>query len=499
MKTREFFDNITRILVHAFLGTALSAVVVAYVVLYLTPLLGGSNGMNFAECLTFGAMISATDPVTTLAIFKEQRLAENGLAHLYISVLGESVLNDAVGITLFASFSRLVMLEKSSVSLGDTMEICGEFAWTFAGSMLIGGFMGLVMPLVLKYTPFGNDLANSESADSASTLPDADSEASDADELHLNVPELGVAFVLALLPYLMAEALDLSGIVAIMFAGMTARYYAHNNMTKETRAVFLPLVDLVAQLCETYVFIILGLGVFLVPGRYSLPLITATIVGCLLGRAAHVYPGSWAVNRASRSERLTANEQHMLWFAGLRGAIAFICAFSFPETATAKHRYAVIQTTIVIVGASLVVLGWSTEPVMRLLNLRRPPACTDGSRSSPESSKHRRMASDEPQGACSRFAHRRMTSAPAPAPLPEADEEGPGWLGQTGNDAVRSMDSCLRRLLMTRDAIVTQNMALIKKPGSKRGSQDRLRDPLLQVSPAQAPWSPPPRSDGPAA
>jgi len=44
-------------------------------------------------------LISATDPVTTLAIFKEQNLVEIGLGHLYYTVLGESILNDAVGIT----------------------------------------------------------------------------------------------------------------------------------------------------------------------------------------------------------------------------------------------------------------------------------------------------------------------------------------------------------------------------------------------------------------
>merc|ERR550539_714531 len=108
-----------RILSHAFLGTLLSTIVVAVGVFYVSPLIGVPLHITFAECLTFGALISATDPVTTLAIFKEQRMAENGLGHLYYSVLGESILNDAVGITLYSSFSKLVLQDQSSITGND--------------------------------------------------------------------------------------------------------------------------------------------------------------------------------------------------------------------------------------------------------------------------------------------------------------------------------------------------------------------------------------------
>merc|ERR1719193_1572933 len=170
-------------------------------------------------------MISATDPVTTLAIFKEQRLAERRLGHLYYSVLGESVLNDAVGITLFSSFSQQVLQHKTSLGAADVAEICAEFAWTFLGSMVVGGLMGLAMPLVLK-------LARLEARAGLVTLSDGhygtdfaqDNGEESEEELQFNVPEIGVALVLAMSPYLMAEAFDLSGIVAIMFSGMTAKW-----------------------------------------------------------------------------------------------------------------------------------------------------------------------------------------------------------------------------------------------------------------------------------
>merc|ERR1719197_1317944 len=62
MKSILFFENLSRILSHAFLGTTISAIVVAGFVYYLSPATGGVK-VEFLECMTFGSLISATDPV----------------------------------------------------------------------------------------------------------------------------------------------------------------------------------------------------------------------------------------------------------------------------------------------------------------------------------------------------------------------------------------------------------------------------------------------------
>merc|ERR1719329_1053279 len=108
MKSILFFKNLPRILAHAFVGTVVSTIIVGVMIFNLAPLTGFDSHITLAECLAFGALISATDPVTTLVIFKQQGLVEKGLHHLYFSVLGESILNDAVGITLFEGFGDFV-------------------------------------------------------------------------------------------------------------------------------------------------------------------------------------------------------------------------------------------------------------------------------------------------------------------------------------------------------------------------------------------------------
>lgn len=354
LKSRKFFDNLARILTHAFLGTLLSSIVVAAGLYYLPPLTGVSAWakLNFAECLTFGALISSTDPVTTLAIFKEQHMVENGLSYLYYTVLGESILNDAVALTLFESFSDLVR-QDLSITPSSVLQITGTFFYTFVGSALIGAASGILTALILKFARLGSG-ANEE------------------EHFYFNVPEIGVTFVLAYLPFLVADALDLSGVTAIMSAGICMRHYAHYNMTLVTRQVFLPTIELMASLCETYVFLLLGIGVICLKSEYSLSLTLWTLFLCAVARALHVYPFSVVVNRCSSAQRFNRNEMFVLWFAGLRGAVAFVCALGFPESengSEAKHRNVVLCTTVVVVGVTMVVLGWPTGTMLRLLKI----------------------------------------------------------------------------------------------------------------------------------
>jgi sodium/hydrogen exchanger 3 len=354
MKSRQFFENISRILSHAFIGTVISAFVVAAFVYYLPPATGYKTTIPFIQCMTFGVLISATDPVTTLAIFKSMNMVENGLSHLYFSVLGESILNDAVAITLFDGLSDVVR-ENKEVDFGVVMSIVGGFLVTFFGSMLIGIVCGLCAALILKFGMLGAHEPEEE-------------------HYHFNVPEIGVALTLAYLPFLIASSIDgQSGIVAVLFAGIVMRHFAHYNLTETSRNLFLPTIELMASVSECYVFLILGIGVFLQRNDgYSVNIILWASVGCLVGRFLNVYPISFVVNKTSRCEQLTANEFHVVWFAGLRGAIAFMCAMRFPmpEDGQNDFRDLFLCTTTIITLISMLLLGWPTGSVLRCLNIK---------------------------------------------------------------------------------------------------------------------------------
>jgi sodium/hydrogen exchanger 8 len=347
MKSRKFFENITRILMHAFAGTAISAIIVAFIVRYLPPL-SGFPAMKMTECLCFGALISAVDPVTTLAIFKEMNMVEKGLGHLYYGVLGESIINDAVGIVLFDGFADFVRedLELDAAGIG---LMFGKFCITFFGSMILGIAFGLITAVVLKMGRLGE-------------------KSGESDHFHFNIPEIGTMLIMAYMPFLVATAIPpLSGIVAILFAGVSARHYAHYNLTTVTRDAFIPFAELLANLSEIYVFILLGMGAFVLQTKwYNASLLLWTIVACLIGRAAHVYPLGCLVNCMSRSTKFTVKEMHVQWCAGLRGAVAFMCSLAFPG----ENRGFVIATTIIVTFLSMVLLGWPTPCILRALKIQ---------------------------------------------------------------------------------------------------------------------------------
>merc|ERR550532_357125 len=226
--------------------------------------------------------------------------------------------------------------------------------------------------------------------------------------------------------------------------------------------------------------------------------------GCLIGRAMHVYPFSWTINRCTNAIPLQRNEQHLLWFAGLRGAIAFICAFSFPETASSQHRYPVICTTIVIVGTSTVLMGWTTKPVMRFLGIqgRLPtPGVTVGDGAGPSPSRprfsHRRMLSAEAQAIMenpiqrSAYSHRRQRSAPDGGQVLDVHDKPSN--PETGSQSTfaclcsvwRIVDSWLRRLVSTEHAIISHNKDMLGKQSKQGpallGRESHLTIPMLQA------------------
>ncbi|KAK5887751.1 hypothetical protein CesoFtcFv8_016327 [Champsocephalus esox] len=100
LKRRHFFRNIGSILAYAFIGTVISCFVIGlimYGIVSFMKVVGQLGGdFFFTDCLLFGAIVSATDPVTVLAIFNELKVDVD----LYALLFGESVLNDAVAIVL---------------------------------------------------------------------------------------------------------------------------------------------------------------------------------------------------------------------------------------------------------------------------------------------------------------------------------------------------------------------------------------------------------------
>jgi sodium/hydrogen exchanger-like protein 6/7 len=145
----NFFRNIGTILTFAFAGTFISAVVLGLILWLYTRIPLEGLSLTLVEAISIGATLSATDPVTILAIFNTYKVDPK----LYTIIFGESILNDAIAIVLFETAQRYKEGGHSG-TLGPLsfLEGIGIFLAVFFGSMVIGVIIGVGAALGLKHT-----------------------------------------------------------------------------------------------------------------------------------------------------------------------------------------------------------------------------------------------------------------------------------------------------------------------------------------------------------
>lgn len=180
-------------------------------------------------------------------------------------------------------------------------------------------------------------------------------------------PSLETAFMFIFMysPYVFAEAIKLSGIMAILFAGLVMSHYTHLNLSSVTRITVQQIFRTLSFIAETCVFAYLGLAIFSFKHIFKPSLVISSILMCLLGRACNIFPLSILLNYF-REHKITRKMQFIMWFSGLRGAIAF--ALSLNLDIDNETRHVIVTSTLILVLFTTLVLGGSTMPLMKYLN-----------------------------------------------------------------------------------------------------------------------------------
>ncbi|KAG6820264.1 hypothetical protein H0H93_003272 [Arthromyces matolae] len=340
----KFFRNFGSILIFAFLGTFISAVGVGVLVWIWASLGLESLDLTLLECLTFGSTLSATDPVTILAIFQQYKVDPK----LYSIIFGESLLNDAVSIVMYQT---LTQFHGTEVYLSSIFHGLGIFLLSFTVSMALGVVFGLSMSLILKHS-----------------------------SLHL-FPSIESCLIplVAYTCYFFSNGLEMSGIVSLLFCGITLKHYAYHTMSQKTQRATKYLFSTLARLSENFIFIYLGIALFTSAPTtepvtsYIKPLFIAiTTVAVVFTRYAAVFPISESINffqrhaRGQRSEELPHSYQMMLFWAGLRGAVGVALAAGF----TGKNAQVLRSTVLVVVVLTVLLFGGTTARMLEVLGIR---------------------------------------------------------------------------------------------------------------------------------
>mmetsp|Transcript_33576 Transcript_33576/g.106542 ORF Transcript_33576/g.106542 Transcript_33576/m.106542 type:complete len:591 (+) Transcript_33576:69-1841(+) len=353
LETQMFVDNLGAILSFAVLGTIISTWVVSYglrwaaemgaVGLELTPLLA-------MHCHLFGALISATDPVATIALFGGARFRADPLLHSLIN--GEAVLNDAVAIVLFSTLSHHMDEEEPQLV---SISILGHFFLVSLGSLLVGLAAGALCSWCFCCS---------------SCLK--------------RFPEYEISAILlgAYLTFALSQLLGMSGIVSLFFFGIVLAQYNWYNLSEPSKVASKVTFGTLAKLAESCVFIYLGVVAALSLGRFHwhFGLVLYSLAVIVVARAAHVFPLTALLN-LGRDRKIQRNMRLVMWISGLRGAIAFSlslrvpCASGAPikrGSAECRNSDLLVTTTISIVMLTTLVVGTAMEHVMTALGAIEP-------------------------------------------------------------------------------------------------------------------------------
>jgi len=330
------------ILLYAVLGTVISAFVFGYFLYFWSKvgILHSIDSGNVIESMLFGSLISAIDPVATLSIMGSPGM--NADPTVYSLVFGESVLNDAVAIVLFRTFDSYVGVE--TLALLDIFKVLGEFALVCVGSFGIGVGVGLLSAMFFKHITYLRQ--------------------------HPYL-EVSLTVLFAYVSYLLAEIAKMSGVMSLFLTGVIMKHYNWYSLSKDAQTSTYHLFKTIAFVTETFVFVYLGLNVF---GVYSFRLqwdpvlIIFAVLACFVSRFFNIFPLSLFVN-VKRKTKITFKMQLMIWFAGLRGAVAFALALNVRTS----HRSQVITTTLFLVLFTTLVLGGLTAPILKKLHLQMNP------------------------------------------------------------------------------------------------------------------------------
>ena len=301
-------------------------------VLLTTLFVGGivalGTGIGLAVTAVFGALIAATDPVAIVALFRALGVPRR----LAVAVEGESLFNDGTAIVVFQ-----IALVAAMTGAFNPLTGIADFLRVAIGGLGIGLALGWITAWLI------NRIDDSLIVTTLTTL-------------------------LAYGAYVVAEEVHVSGVLAVVAAGLVSGNVGLAHASPTTKIMLFNLWEFLAFLANSLVFLLIGLNVELpVMWEYIIPIIIA-IGAVVISRAAVVYGLSLISHLTSRRPpHIPLSWRHVLFWGGLRGAISLALALSIPTTL--PQREMLLSMTFGVVLFSLLIQGTTIQTLLKRLGL----------------------------------------------------------------------------------------------------------------------------------
>jgi monovalent cation:H+ antiporter, CPA1 family len=280
--------------------------------------------INFISCLLFGALISPTDPISVIGILSKYKIPQK----LKTEIIGESLFNDGVGVVIFAVIYSLIIGGNEAFTVGNVLKI---FSIEVVGGLGIGFLVGYMGYILMK------------SIDHYQT-------------------EIMITLAVVTGGYTIASQFHASGPLAMVIAGLLignkVKKHAMSDITAEYLDKFWELID---EICNTILFVLMGLEIFLVPFDISYLLVGFILIFVsLAARYISLLPAFFVFNRKEPNKSLNLA---VLTWGGLRGRISIALALSLTNKIEGCSLF--IVSTYCIVIFSIIVQGLSIKKLLR--------------------------------------------------------------------------------------------------------------------------------------
>lgn len=340
INTRQLMKDLPSILVLAVPALLVSVFLVAFSLHFI-------GGVDFMVALLIGAIISATDPVAVMAIFKDLGAPKR----LNLLVEGESLFNDATSIVAFSII--LSIMEATLTGMASTVgfiSIIIDFLRIFLGGIITGLLVGYAFTAILN---------------TIKTNP---------------VLEIILTTLIAYISFLIAHHyLDVSGVMSTVVAGLYLGGFGRTALTYTSKEFMSEFWETIAFVANSILFLSIGLLMshylaFTTLVKYT-PLLIIAIITVNFSRALSVHTLLPLLSRTNLTEPIKFSYQTLLWWGGgLRGAIAIALSLSLlGSTIISKEtQETILFITFAVVMFSLIANALTISPIIRYFGLDKP-------------------------------------------------------------------------------------------------------------------------------
>uniref|UniRef100_K3WWX9 Sodium/hydrogen exchanger n=1 Tax=Globisporangium ultimum (strain ATCC 200006 / CBS 805.95 / DAOM BR144) TaxID=431595 RepID=K3WWX9_GLOUD len=337
---RGFFANFWDVFLLGVVGTVGASVVTGALLYWLgrTSLL--AIAFTPSEAMLYGALISGIDPIATQLVLRKSHVP----TLIPELVFGERSLNNAITVALFNLCEMRVQSGNSEITFANATNLFLELVGVGVGSLVLAAIVGYSSAYLLRRS---DELLRQHQA-----------------------YEISILLLFAYASYLAGEFFHLSGHLAVFFSGAFIRHYHMYSISHASATSFRHLLTTMSFLSENFIFIYLGVSIFAYSGSFEWEwrFILVSFAVCLVARALMTFPLCYVAN-LWRSHAIPFKYMFVIWYSGLRGAVAFALSLNVKSVSGSNHAAIIRSATIFTVLTTTILFTMATRPLLNVLGL----------------------------------------------------------------------------------------------------------------------------------